>query len=241
MVWGRGRVGCIGVRALLLGLWPRLRVWHLVCKDKPHLGLWGERGADAEGTWVGLPPSGTFPLRTGRRRGKDLLGALSKGGDTLQELKMCLLIHLLERAQLEAIGKGLWCPSGCWPEQRGWGQREPRLQVCWEVAGLQMGARFPRTSRYPVAAHPFAGHVLFKSLEASSLKRGQERSVCSEAAGGWGLCGGRGPGGHYSLGFFCSLFWDRFGASFLNAALLVEFALSSREKCQASLGGAWRR
>lgn len=43
MVWGRGHVGCIGVCALLLGLWPRLRVWHLVCKDKPHLGLWGKR------------------------------------------------------------------------------------------------------------------------------------------------------------------------------------------------------
>lgn len=33
----------------------------------------------------------------------------------IQKLKMNLLIQLLGKAQLEAVGKSPWCPSGCWP------------------------------------------------------------------------------------------------------------------------------
>lgn len=37
------------------------------------------------------------------------------------ELNMYLLAHLLGKAQLEDMGKGIWYPSGLWPEQWGWG------------------------------------------------------------------------------------------------------------------------
>lgn len=106
-----------------------------------------------------------------------------------------------------------------------------------EVAGLlQTAARFPRTLLCPVAACPFTGHVLFTSLEALSLKRGQEPSGWSEAAEGSGLCGGQGLGGLYGLrvwGFFA----HGFNALFLSAPPFVEFASSPREKCQVSPGG----
>ena len=101
---------------------------------------------------------------------------------------------------------------------------------------MQTGARFPRTLLCPVAACPFTGHVLFTSLEALSLKRGQEPLARSEAAGGLGLRSGRGPGGLYGLGVW-GFFARQFDGSFLSAAPLVEFAWSPREKCEVSPGG----
>lgn len=39
----------------------------------------------------------------------------------MRELNVYLLAPSLGRAQLEAVGRGVWCPSGLWPEQWGWG------------------------------------------------------------------------------------------------------------------------
>lgn len=47
---------------------------------------------------VGLPPPDAFPLRTGRWRGKDLLGFFLRMKISIRELKMHLLIHLFEKA-----------------------------------------------------------------------------------------------------------------------------------------------
>lgn len=69
---------------------------------------------------------------------------------------MYLLIHLLGRAQLEAVRKGLWCPSRCWPEQRGWGQRAAPaggLPWRWQVfSRLQQG--FPGPCSAPLQPVP---------------------------------------------------------------------------------------
>lgn len=78
-----------------------------------------------------MPPPETF-LRTGRRRGKDP----PEMEIAICELNVYLLARSLGRAQLEAMGKGIWCPSGLWPEQWGWGYRAAPaggLQRRWQL------------------------------------------------------------------------------------------------------------
>lgn len=48
-------------------------------------------------------------------------GSPSRDGDSYLGAKYVFIGYSLGRAQLEAVGKGLWCPSGLWPEQWGWG------------------------------------------------------------------------------------------------------------------------
>lgn len=49
-------------------------------------------------------------------------GSPSRDGDSYPGAKHVFIGYSLGRAQLEAVGKGLWCPSGLWPEQWGWGR-----------------------------------------------------------------------------------------------------------------------
>lgn len=234
--WARG---CVGTRALLLAFRPHLRVLHLVGRDKPPLGLWGEQRQVLKARGVGLIPLEAFSSRTGRSRGKDLLGAPSEDGDIHPEAKNVFIDSFIGKSPAGSCREeppGVHLDAGL--SSRAGGSEQPWLEVCRGSSGsLQTGARFPGTFLCPVAACPFTGHVLFKSLEASSLKRGQKPLVWSEAAGGSGLHGGWGPGGLYGWGIW-GFFAHRLDASFLSAAPLVEFASSPREKCQVSPGGS---
>lgn len=125
---------------------------------------------------VGLSPPEAFLFRTGRRRGKDLLGAPFKDGDTHPKAKNEFIDSF--------IGKS---PAGSYREEPlvstwmlAWagGSQQPWPEVCQGGGrSLQPGAKFARTLLCPVVACPFTGHVLFTSLEALSLKGGQKPSV----------------------------------------------------------------
>lgn len=125
---------------LLLALQPCLRVLHLVSKDKPPLGLWGKLKACG----LGLPPLKAFSLRTGRSRGKDLLGAPSEGGDTHLGAENIFIDSFIGKSPAGSGREG--SPGvhlGAGPSSGAGGGEQPRLEVCWGGSGsLQAGARF---------------------------------------------------------------------------------------------------
>lgn len=183
-----------------------------------------------------LPPLEAFSSRTGRSRGKDLLGALSKDGHVHPGAKKVFIDSFLGKNPAGSCREGPpGVHLGAGPSMGLGAPSSPRRRFAVGAAGLcrmEEGFLGPCSALLPPVP---SQDVLFKSLEALSLKRGQEPLVWPEAVGGSGLRSGQGPGGLYGWGIW-GYFAHRFHASFLSAALLVEFASSPRKKSQVSQG-----